>query len=361
MLYLDYAKQMNNGYILNFFADNENDILEVADGKEFITKNGTNYGVPLASSTVVITMPDKSEKTYVLNDEGVWEIGGEKSGTEVEVNVETTDQDEDLKSLKVGDTTYNNIKMTPVFGTVLPSFEALKGVEYKKKIYRVPVGMIPAFGTVLPSNEALKGVEYNEKIYRIPVGMIPAQSTAVVTGGNITKMEYNGEIYSTGVSINSDSYDYMKKDVLNYIVNNDTVYSLPEYEGLVPYSGTENPTKELSVVQDSSTGTIYSVGGGTKLLLIECTYTSEGEVPNITHRITIPFDSQADYEAVCQKYIAGEINIRLVAKSATYDNAERFIVDIVGIDDMTFTNSGTSKYLFYVHPSNLVTSATIKS
>lgn len=363
MLYLDYAKQMNNGYILNFFADNENDILEVADGKEFITKNGTNYGVPLASSTVVITMPDKSEKTYVLNDEGVWEIGGEKSGTEVEVNVETTDQDEDLKSLKVGDTTYNNIKMTPVFGTVLPSFEALKGVEYKKKIYRVPVGMIPS------------------------------QSTAVVTGGNITKMEYNGEIYSTGVSINSDSYDYMKKDVLNYIVNNDTVYSLPEYEGLVPYSGaenpteelsvvqssntgtiysvggkglvpysgTENPTKELSAVQDSSTGTIYSVGGGTKLLLIECTYTSEGEVPNITHRITVPFDSQADYEAVCQKYIAGEINIRLVAKSATYDNAERFIVDIVGIDDMTFTNSGTSKYLFYVHPSNVVTSATIKS
>lgn len=317
MLYLDYAKQMNNGYILNFFADNEDDILEVADGKEFITKNGTNYGAPLTSSTVVITMPDKSEKTYVLNDKGIWEIGGVKSGTEVEVNVETTDQDEDLKSLKVGDVTYNNIKMIPSFNTMLPSYRALKGVEYNGEIYRMPVGMIPAFGTVLPSNEALKGVEYNEKIYRIPVGMIPSQSTAAVTGGNITKMEYEGKIYSTGVSINDGSYDYMQKDVLNYIVNNDTVYSLPEYKSLVPYSGTANPTEELSKVEYE--GTIYSVGGGsTPSLVMQVEKSDDG-----SSFVTVDTMEYNDFMLFVQKYMAGEINIRfklLYKSSGSFDD-----------------------------------------
>lgn len=73
MLYLDYAKPVGNGYILNFFADKIEDIQEVSGGKEFVTKNGTNYGVPLASSTVVITYPDKSKKTFVLDDSGEWE------------------------------------------------------------------------------------------------------------------------------------------------------------------------------------------------------------------------------------------------------------------------------------------------
>lgn len=76
MLYLDYAKPVGNGYILNFFADKVEDIQEVSGGKEFVTKNGTNYGVPLASSTVVITYPDKSKKTFVLNDSGEWEESG---------------------------------------------------------------------------------------------------------------------------------------------------------------------------------------------------------------------------------------------------------------------------------------------
>ena len=76
MLYLDYAKKMDNGYIMNFFADKEEDILTVSDGKSFVTNNGTNYGVPLESSTIVITMPDKTKKTYVLDKEGEWkELG----------------------------------------------------------------------------------------------------------------------------------------------------------------------------------------------------------------------------------------------------------------------------------------------
>lgn len=79
MLYLDYAKPVGGGYILNFFADTVEDLKEISDGKKFVTKNGTDYGVPLASSTVIITAPDKSKKTYVLNKKGEWVEGGEST------------------------------------------------------------------------------------------------------------------------------------------------------------------------------------------------------------------------------------------------------------------------------------------
>ena len=68
MLYLDYAKPVGGGYILNFFADSEKDIEEISNGKKFVTLNGTDYGVPMDSSTVVITMPDKTKKTFVMED-----------------------------------------------------------------------------------------------------------------------------------------------------------------------------------------------------------------------------------------------------------------------------------------------------
>lgn len=75
MLYLNYAKQMENGFILNFFADSDEDLKEVSDGREFVTKNGTNYGVPLASSTIIVTYPDKTKKTFVLMENGQWREG----------------------------------------------------------------------------------------------------------------------------------------------------------------------------------------------------------------------------------------------------------------------------------------------
>ena len=79
MLYLDYAKPIGEGYILNFFADKVEDIQEVSNGKRFVTKNGMDYGVPMASSTVVITMPDKIKKTYILGEDGEWKEGGGSS------------------------------------------------------------------------------------------------------------------------------------------------------------------------------------------------------------------------------------------------------------------------------------------
>ena len=94
MLYLDYAKPVGNGYILNFFADKIEDIQEVSGGKEFVTKNGTNYGVPLASSTVVITYPDKSKKTFVLNGSGEWEESREQAWIATVINLGTKNPDD---------------------------------------------------------------------------------------------------------------------------------------------------------------------------------------------------------------------------------------------------------------------------
>ena len=70
MLYLDYAKPIGERYILSFFADKVEDIQEVSNGKSFVTKNGIDYGVPMASSTVIITAPDKIKKTYILGEDG---------------------------------------------------------------------------------------------------------------------------------------------------------------------------------------------------------------------------------------------------------------------------------------------------
>ena len=76
MLYLDYAKPVEGGYILNFFADKVEDMESITGGKKFITKNGTNYGVPLKGSTVVITAPDQVKRTFVLDENGDWNEGG---------------------------------------------------------------------------------------------------------------------------------------------------------------------------------------------------------------------------------------------------------------------------------------------
>ena len=77
MLYLDYAKPLTGGkYILNFFAESIEDLDSISHGQRFITKNGTDYGVPQPSSTVVITMPDKTKRTYVLDESLEWQEGG---------------------------------------------------------------------------------------------------------------------------------------------------------------------------------------------------------------------------------------------------------------------------------------------
>ena len=110
MIYLDYAKATPNGYILNFFADKEADISDISNGKRFVTKNGTDYGVPQPSSTVIITMPDKTRKTYILNKAGEWQeggadadIGGNKFAELVQRTVKVATEDDSQGLTSIGD------------------------------------------------------------------------------------------------------------------------------------------------------------------------------------------------------------------------------------------------------------------
>lgn len=78
MYYLANAKLVNGSYILNFFADTKEDLAKVPTDTKFITSNGTDYGIPLASS--MVTVIDKGiTKNYVLNADGEYvEAGGKE-------------------------------------------------------------------------------------------------------------------------------------------------------------------------------------------------------------------------------------------------------------------------------------------
>lgn len=75
MYYLDYAKKVGDRYILNFFADTAEDIADVPINTPYITRNGTNYGIPLETSIVTVIENDV-RKNYVLQN-GAYVAGGD--------------------------------------------------------------------------------------------------------------------------------------------------------------------------------------------------------------------------------------------------------------------------------------------
>lgn len=78
MYYLANAKLVNGSYVLNFFADTKEDLAKVPTDTKFIASNGTDYGIPLASS--IVTVIDKGvTKNYMLNADGKYvEAGGKE-------------------------------------------------------------------------------------------------------------------------------------------------------------------------------------------------------------------------------------------------------------------------------------------
>lgn len=75
MYYLDYAKQVGDRYILNFFADSAEDLKDVPTNKPYITRNGTNYGIPLETS--VVTIVEKGTKVNYVLQNGAYIAGGD--------------------------------------------------------------------------------------------------------------------------------------------------------------------------------------------------------------------------------------------------------------------------------------------
>ena len=75
MYYLDYAKKVDDRYILNFFADSVEDLKDVPADKPYITRNGTNYGIPLDTS--VVTIVEKGTKVNYVLQNGAYIAGGD--------------------------------------------------------------------------------------------------------------------------------------------------------------------------------------------------------------------------------------------------------------------------------------------
>lgn len=454
MLYLDYAKKMDNGYILNFFADEESDIAEVADGKEFITKNGTNYGVPLASSTVVVTMPDKSRKTYVLNEEGTWTIGGEKSGTEVEANVPYDYGNPLLHTIKIGSDVYN------INEYELIDADTIHGSLKYEEDY---------------NNGIIEGLSFNGENYynsydfehtRLAIFTVDSETLSTDDGVwiyNISKIVYKDENYGSGgvytdqagfeefynilfdirfqdsflciikknnllnnlsrVVTSSDGFAlvdcindhnyvdaifmmdkdqsikmyrpinygqllfddknqaYIRSDVkatamtlsviectesavsgdrnvinlpkMPYVFNIGGAYFLGIGEdgsiNTIIFEALYDPTKE-AIATISKIGSIAAASGGTQTILLEGTYTEQTVEQVTSTNVALVFNSREEYINMCKEYIAGNINIRIVAKPTT-SNASTLIYDVVFINDMTYTNSNAGYYLYTAIPN----------
>lgn len=75
MYYLNYAKQVGDRYILNFFADSAEDLKDVPTNNPYITRNGTNYGIPLETS--VVTIVEKGTKVNYVLQNGAYIAGGD--------------------------------------------------------------------------------------------------------------------------------------------------------------------------------------------------------------------------------------------------------------------------------------------
>ena len=82
MYYLDYAKKVDDRYVLNFFADSAEDLKDVPTDKPYITRNGTNYGIPLDTSVVTI-IEEGTKVNYVLQN-GAYIAGGDVPATPTE-------------------------------------------------------------------------------------------------------------------------------------------------------------------------------------------------------------------------------------------------------------------------------------
>ena len=208
MIYLDYAKKVANGYILNFFADTEEDIAEVSNGKHFITKNGTDYGIPQPSSTVVITMPDKTKKTYILNEAGEWQLGGGETDYSRLTNVPITlanlaDKDfipeANTYYEHLGETTENFVK-----GIIY----LYDGTEYKAiDGSGSDAGVQPDYNqNDSTAADYIKNRPFYEGLSLTEIANFKVISGNLKEAGSEVTVEYNGERFTGTVRENSGNY-----------------------------------------------------------------------------------------------------------------------------------------------------------
>ena len=223
MYYLDYAKKVGERYILNFFADTTEDIADVPTDTPYITRNGTNYGVPLETSIVTVVENDV-RKNYVLQN-GAYIAGGDIPsvlGTlEATENKTYKASDEDLEGYST--VTVNvqpklQSKSVTANGTVTPdaSYDGLSQVTVNVPATtpKLQVKTVTANGVVKPdaSYDGLSQVTVN----------VPATPTETKTvepnfaSGNQTLTPTEGKVFSSVTLTKPDTLlpENIKKGVI---------------------------------------------------------------------------------------------------------------------------------------------------
>lgn len=223
MYYLDYAKKVGERYILNFFADTTEDIADVPTDTPYITRNGTNYGVPLETSIVTVVENDV-RKNYVLQN-GAYIAGGDIPsvlGTlEATENKTYKASDEDLEGYST--VTVNvqpklQSKSVTANGTVTPdaSYDGLSQVTVNVPATtpKLQVKTVTANGVVKPdaTYDGLSQVTVN----------VPATPTETKTvepnfaSGNQTLTPTEGKVFSSVTLTKPDTLlpENIKKGVI---------------------------------------------------------------------------------------------------------------------------------------------------
>lgn len=226
MLYLDYAKPIGGGYILNLFADKVEDIQEVSNGKRFVTKNGMDYGVPMASSTVVITTPDKIKKTYILGEDGEWKEGGGGSSVQADYAQNDSTQPDYIKNRLVYGENMGSFGFKVISGELTPDTTMIvefNGVQYTDTVQTLD----------LDANMEEDDGEAHELAYYIGngeyFGAEKRDFPFAYSNSSILSLEEEGN------AVMMDNLDAQKGDVVSL---DDKLYSLKPYsEDSLLYAG----------------------------------------------------------------------------------------------------------------------------
>lgn len=264
MLYLDYAKQTENGYIMNFFANSVEDLEDISEGKEFVTKNGTNYGVPAPQSVVTITNKDGEKTTYLMGEDGNW-IPGVVNPTDYYTKKQT-DAKLDEKEDKITDINLAETGTTVTYdltgGITLNSTARLTSDEKTHDVtMKMKLPIVPGTGISIDKKEDSEsiGISIDGDAY-VKVGGIKMYTDA---GGATGTYAQPGSIQISGTPASilirdiRDDYGTTIKPYTNpmlgaYLTSSVTV-SLPNKSGTLATTD-DIPAAGVEVYEISSSG-----------------------------------------------------------------------------------------------------------
>lgn len=369
MLYLDYAKKKENGYILNFFADSYDDLEEVSDGKEYITLNGVNYGVPMAESVVTITNKNGEKTTYVMGGDGQWVQG------DVGISNYYTKEQSDEKFATKESVEDINLPHFNTLGTGEYGNYVLKDVTMDNKTYSVK----QSYYNGAPGSQDGYIAETLTKIY------VPMDNKVYnISGGESVKVNVNpategNHLEFENIMLGTNIYELPEQPIFNYldsaeeliaedldnIVIGPFIYRInqPRYNLGGSAQGTPlesiyyNETKydvPVVVSEDGKNVSGLQVGNkkynvasgasGPEIVLLEGGKPTADVNGNYSLRLNTDL-SYAEQGALTKRFRTGEVIIRIHCT----DNTCSYTYDVNFIDDLSFTNGDNATGTWYVN------------